>query len=173
MDNRFICGGRLLKRLASEAGLVFTVEAAEPGRRDLVACDDALESNVLGPVIALQTERVWQALFPHHRGLPTGATFLVQQESMVGLAVQWPLLGRDVVSIHRMLAITRAANTLLDLDQQQVVEVETICDWYRAQDVRLQDNTLFVPAGEGWPAVRIPLIFIEGERHAPQETVHA
>lgn len=173
MDSRYICGGRLLKRLASEAGLNFTVKEEEQDNRTFVACDDALESNVLGPLVALQTERVWHAVFPEHRGLATGAIFTVQPDSLVGLAVQWPLLGRDAASVHRMLAITRAAESLLDWDQRQIVPIEELMDWYANLDVRLQDQTLFVPAARGWPAVQVPLTFEEGERHVPQEGEYA
>lgn len=173
MDNRFICGGRLLKRLGTEAGLTFTVQEDGSQRRSIVACDDALESNVLGPLIALQAERVWQGLFPEYRGLVTGASFLVQPESLVGLAVNWPLLGRDVASLHRMLTIARAADSLLDWDRRQVVEVEEMVDWYQRLDVQLQDDVLYLPAAPGWPATRVPLHFVEGERHAPQEKSHA
>lgn len=173
MDNRFVCGGRLLRRLASDAGLTFTIQEDGQDRRSVVACDDALESNVLGPLIALQAERVWQALFPEYRGLVSGATFTVQPESLVGLAVNWPLLGRDVASLHRMLAIACAADSVLDWDRRQVIEVEEMVDWYQRLQVQLQDDVLYLPATPEWPATRVPLIFVEGERQLPQEKIHA
>lgn len=173
MNNRFVCGGRLLRRLASEAGLTFTIQEDGQERRSVVASDDALESNVLGPLVALQAERVWQALFPEFRGLVTGATFTVQTESLVGLAVHWPLLGADVASLHRMLAIARAADTLLDWDRRQVIEVEELVEWYQRLQVQLQDDVLYLPATPEWPATRVPLIFVESEQNLPKEQVHA
>ncbi|ADP20151.1 MULTISPECIES: hypothetical protein [Achromobacter] len=173
MDNRFICGGRLLRRLASEAGLTFTIQEDGQDRRSIVACDDALESNVLGPLVALQAERVWQALFPEFRGFATGASFTVQPESLVGLAVHWPLLGRDLASLHRMLAIARAADSLLDWERRQVIEVEEMVDWYQSLQVQLLDDVLYLPATPEWPATRVPLIFIESEQQVPKEHAHA
>jgi hypothetical protein len=172
--NHYLCGGRLLKRLASAAGATFTIQESEyAGGRSLVDGDDALEENVLGPIVALQVSRVWKSLFPDYRGVTAGTSFAVETNSLVGLSVRWPLLGRDILSIYRMLAISHAAETLLDWERRQVVEVEQMVAWYHDLGAELHDDFLFVPAGNGLAAVRVPLTFIEGQHQVPQEVAHA
>lgn len=156
----FVCAGRVLRTIAADLGVTFYTSAGGGQRPQPVTADDALETNVLGPLVAIQAERIWQTAFSSF-GVSSGTRYRLAEESLNGICADWPLIGNDVLSTYRMLVLAKAAEQLFDWETRRAVEVEQIQEWYRGTGAYLADGALIIPGTADWAPVSIRLFGLE------------
>ncbi|QYY33719.1 hypothetical protein K2O51_31240 (plasmid) [Cupriavidus pinatubonensis] len=125
------CPFRLLARYSERQSVRFHIGGAE------IPAAAVFQPEAFGPVIAIEAERVWRRMEGGYgHGASLGITLSADTEAMFGVNATFPVIGTDVASTMRILAIIEGATRVLglaagaDLDLAKHIEAFDQIDWY-------------------------------------------